>query len=136
MLNDTLQDFDLKSLEKKLVKLHEVERTADNLKYEMMEFMYSDFLPPIEREDIINLACALDTTIDLIEDILKYIDMFQIEKITPEMIKFMDLIQRSATCLRSNQKELKSFKNQKLANEAIIAHQSMENRRWLLCSSG
>ncbi len=52
MLNDTLQDFDLKSLEKKLVKLNEVERTADNLKYEMMEFMYSDFLPPIEREDI------------------------------------------------------------------------------------
>ncbi|KAF5088720.1 hypothetical protein DSECCO2_34070 [anaerobic digester metagenome] len=127
MLNETLQDYDLKSLEKKLVKLHEVERTADNLKYEMMEFMYSDFLPPIEREDIINLACALDTIIDLIEDILKYLDMFQIGKITPEMFKFMDLIVRSATCLHEAIKELKSFKKPKALNEAIIAINRLEN---------
>jgi predicted phosphate transport protein (TIGR00153 family) len=127
MLKEALQDYDVKSLEKRLAKLHEVERTADNLKYDMMNFLYSDFLPPIEREDIINLACALDTIIDLIEDILKYIDMFQITQITPEMMKFMELIEKSADCLHDAIKELKSFKKPKDLNEAIIMINRLEN---------
>ncbi len=57
----------------------------------------------------------------------KLVEVVQIEKITPEMIKFMDLIQRSATCLHEAIKELKSFKKPKALNEAIIAINRLEN---------
>jgi hypothetical protein len=127
LLDETLNDFDVDELEKKLIKLHEIERSADVQKYEMMSYMYSDFLPPIERADIIDLACSLDTIIDLIEDILKYIDMYQVPKITPEMLDFMKLINQSSEKLLEAIKDLKNFKKPKLLNEAIIAINRYEN---------
>ena len=127
LLNETLQDFNVKDLEKRLVKLHEIERNADEQKYEMMSYMYSDFLPPIERADIIDLACALDTIIDLMEDILKYIDMYQVPKITPEMLEFMKIIAKSSEKIQEAIKDLKNFKKPKVLNEAIIAINRYEN---------
>lgn len=126
-LNEILNDYDVKDLDKKIIKLHEIERSADIQKYEMMNYMYSDFLPPIERADIIDLACALDTTVDLIEDILRYIDMFQLQKITPEMLEFMGIIEKSADRLNEAVKDLKSFKKPKALHEAIVAINRLEN---------
>lgn len=127
LLNEILNDYDVKSLDEKLIKLHEIERTADERKYQMMNFMYSDFLPPIEREDIIQLAGALDTSIDLIEDILRYLDMFQVQKITPEMLEFMEVIEKCAVTLHEAIKDLRNFKKPKEINEAIIEINRLEN---------
>lgn len=126
-LNEILNDYDVNDLDEKLIKLHEIERAADEQKYVMMSFMYKDFLPPIEREDIIDLAGALDTIVDLIEDILRYLDMFQVPNITPEMLEFMDLIEKSAGKLHEAIKDLKNFKKPKAIHEAIIAINRYEN---------
>ncbi|MBC3797275.1 DUF47 domain-containing protein [Acetobacterium tundrae] len=127
MLNEILHDHDLKNTDKKLAKLHEIERSADEQKHAMMNYLFSDFLPPIEREDIIDLASALDTVIDMIEDILRYIDMFQVPEITPEMLEFMEIIEKSALKMHDAVKELKNFKKPKALQETIIEINRYEN---------
>ncbi|KNZ41260.1 DUF47 domain-containing protein [Acetobacterium bakii] len=127
LLNEVLNDYDLSQLDEKLIELHKIERNADEQRYVMMNFLFSDFLPPIEREDIIALSCALDTIIDLIEDILIYMDMYQISAIAPEMLSFVELIEKSAAELHKAVKDLKNFKKPKALHEAIILINRYEN---------
>jgi len=126
-LNEIMNDYDVNDLEQKLIQLHKIERNADEQKYEMMNNLYRDFLPPIERDDIIDLANALDTIIDLIEDILIYIDMYQVPAITGEMLEFTELIEKCAEKLQEAIKDLKNFKKPKALHEAIILINRYEN---------
>lgn len=128
LMTSILNDYNLETLEARLKELHEIEHAADQKKHEMMSYLYSDFLPPLEREDIINLAGELDTTIDTIEDTLIHIDIYQIKEITPEMLKFMDIIEKSALSLDEAINDLKNFKKSKVIKDAIIAINRLEKR--------
>jgi len=128
MVTGILTAYDLETLEDRLKELHEIEHAADQKKHKMMSYLYSDFLPPLEREDIIDLAGELDTTIDTIEDALINIDIYQIKEITPEMIKFMQLVEKSALSLDEAINDLKNFKKSKVIKEAIIAINRLEKQ--------
>ncbi|CZR00903.1 DUF47 domain-containing protein [Trichococcus ilyis] len=128
MVTGILTAYDLETLEDRLKELHEIEHAADQKKHKMMSYLYSDFLPPLEREDIIDLAGELDTTIDTIEDALIHIDIYQIKEITPEMIKFMQLVEKSALSLDEAINDLKNFKKSKVIKEAIIAINRLEKQ--------
>nr|WP_300002399.1 DUF47 family protein [Tissierella sp.] len=113
MLAENLAAYKLDSLEGKLKEIHEVERKADGKKEDMMKYLYKDFLPPIEREDIIQMAHSLDTVLDNIEDILIQMDIYQIESVEEDMLELMDLIDRAAKELLEAVRELANFKNPK-----------------------
>lgn len=111
MLNEILKNYELPTLEEKLKEMHKIERDADNRKKQMMAYLYKDFLPPIEREDIIEMAHELDTVLDNIEDILIQMNMYQIQDVEPNMLKFGELINSSAHKLADITKVLSNFKN-------------------------
>lgn len=110
-LSVNLKDYELSSLEAKVKEIHKIERAADEKKKDMMRYLYKDFLPPIEREDIIEMAYALDTVLNNIEDILIQIDMYGIEDITEDMISLIELIEKASNKLSDVMKELSNFKN-------------------------
>lgn len=128
LMTSILNDYNLETLEVRLKKLHEIEHAADQKKHKMMSYLYSDFLPPLEREDIIDLAGELDTTIDTIEDTLIHIDIYQIQEITPAMLKFMEIIEKSALSLDEAINDLKNFKKSKVIKEAIITINRFEKQ--------
>ena len=122
-LSTNLKEYELSTLGEKVKEFHKIERAADEKKKEMMRYLYKDFLPPIEREDIIEMAYALDTVLNDIEDILIQIDMYQIETIPSDMIAFLEVIEKSADKLSNIMKKLSNFKNPEkllLATEKII----------------
>jgi len=128
LMTSILNDYNLENLEARLKELHEIEHAADQKKHKMMSYLYSDFLPPLEREDIIDLAGELDTTIDTIEDTLIHIDIYQIQEITPAMLKFMEIIEKSALSLDEAINDLKNFKKSKIIKEAIITINRFEKQ--------
>ena len=122
-LSKNLKDYDLSSLERELIEFHKIEREADEKQKQMMHYLYKDFLPPIEREDIIEMSYALDTVLNNIEDILIQMDMYQIESVSSEMLSLVRLIEESYHKLSEIMKELSNFKNPKkllIMNEEII----------------
>ena len=110
-LSKNLKKYNLSLLEEKVKEIHKIERAADDKKKQMMHYLYKDFLPPIEREDIIEMAYALDRVLNDIEDILIQMDMYQIETISSEMISFVELIEKASYKLYNLVKELPNFKN-------------------------
>ena len=111
VLSTKLTNYQLNSLEKELIKLHEIKQTADTKKQQLMHYLYEDFLPPIEREDIITMSHALGNALNCVENILVRMDMYQIEIIRPEMLEIMKLIKQAAHKSSKLMENLQDFKH-------------------------
>jgi uncharacterized protein len=109
-LHDTLSKFDASKITERVKAAHEIEHNADIAKHDIMNRLVKEFLPPIESEDITSLTQEIDDVTDSIEDVLIYVDMFNIQTIRPEILKFTELL---VTCTKAMDDVLEEFKNWK-----------------------
>ena len=125
-LHETLSGFDPEKITEKVKAAHAIEHNADLAKHDIMNRLVKEFLPPIEREDITTLTQEIDDVTDSIEDVLIYIDMFNIQSIRPEILKFTQLIVTCCKAMDEALEEFKSFKNSKKLRDKIIEINHLE----------
>lgn len=125
-LHETLSNFDVKHITEKVKEAHHIEHSADAAKHDIMNRLVKEFLPPIEREDITSLTQEIDDVTDSVEDVLIYIDMFNIQTIRPEILKFTKLIVDCCKSMDEALKEFKNFKNSKTLRNKIIEINRLE----------
>ncbi len=132
----SLKNYELSLLEEEGKKIYEIESVADKKKKQMMNYLYKDFLPPIEREDIINLAHVLDIALNNIKELLIQVDMYQIKSIYPHMILLIELIEKISLKSLNIIKELENFKKPEklmILNKEII---KLENQGEIIYYQG
>ena len=125
-LRDTLVHFDKNSFEDRMKEMHKIENMADNMKHEMSKQLIHEFLPPIEREDIIALAHELDDVIDALDDVMRRIYMFNVDSIQPGAIEFADLITKCSKVVKATADEFRNFKNSKTIRDHIVTVNTLE----------
>jgi predicted phosphate transport protein (TIGR00153 family) len=125
-LHDILSNFDPNFISGKVTAAHTIEHNADIAKHEIMNKLVKEFLPPIEREDITTLTQEIDNVTDSVEDVLIYIDMFNIQSIRPEILKFTKLIVDCCKSMDEALEEFKTFKNSKKLRDKIIEINRLE----------
>ena len=126
MLHSSIMKFSPMLMEKKKKEMHDVEHSGDTVKHDIMNYLLQDFLPPIEREDIINIAQQIDTVTDLVEDIIIRIDIFNVKEIRPEILKFTELLVRCCKSVHTTVVEFKNFKKSTVLRKEIIALNHLE----------
>jgi len=126
LLDATLENFDRNDIEKKVVEMHEIEHSADLERHELMNRLVKEFLPPIEREDIISIADKIDNVTDSIEDILLTIDIFNVETLRTEIFKFIKVITDCCKSMNSALVEFEHFKRSKELHSLIIEVNRLE----------
>ena len=55
------------------------EQEGDRITHDIIQRLNSTFVTPIEREDILDLASALDDIVDYIEEVADYLQLYRIE---------------------------------------------------------
>lgn len=126
MLHETLSSFNPNNIEEKVKAAHEIEHNADLAKHDIMNRLVKEFLPPIEREDITSLTQEIDDVTDSVEDVLIYVDMFNIQKIRPEILKFTELLVSCCKAMDDVLEEFKNWKNSKKLHSLIIEINRLE----------
>ncbi len=126
LLKECLSNYNPAGLHAQIEKMHKIEHAADDLKHEMMEQLMKEFLPPIEREDIVALAHTIDNVTDCIEDVLLRMYMFNIQSLKPEVMTFTDVILRCCDALKEMALELHNFKKPAILKERIIEINHLE----------
>ena len=126
MLNDILLNYNEINRNKKIIEMHKIEQEADDEKHDMMNCLMKEFLPPIEREDIINLANRIDDVTDYVEDVLIHLDIYHVKKLNPEIIKFSQLIVECCKNLKETLKEFTHFKKSSNLQDKIIEINCLE----------
>lgn len=126
LLITTLHNFDVNKLEEKVKEMHTIEHNADLERHEIMNRLVKEFLPPIEREDIISLADNVDDVVDSIEDVLIGIDMYNVKDIRPEIIKFTEVITDCCKSMSAALTEFEHFKRSNTLHAAIVEVNRLE----------
>ena len=93
ILKDLLDNFE--DVKGKARQIEEVEHKGDTITHDIVRKLNTTFITPIEREDILALASALDDVIDLIHAAATRIVLFKITESTPQAKELGFLILKS-----------------------------------------
>jgi predicted phosphate transport protein (TIGR00153 family) len=83
-------------VDRKARHLKDIEHSGDEITHEVFGALHRTFVTPLDREDISNLASALDDVIDWIEEIARRMYLYRIDEPTPIARKFARVILEQA----------------------------------------
>ena len=110
MLKETLASPDLFRLPETVDEMHRIEREADALRDTLTQSLLRDFLPPIEREDILTLSGELDDVTDMVEETLREVYMFHIDTPQPDALPLSDVVRQACEALHEAVQAFRRFK--------------------------
>ena len=125
-LNNMFSDYQPKNLRQEADVIHEIEHAADLKKHDMMSQLLREFLPPIDREDIVNISHVLDEIVDLIEEVVLSLYMNDIRKCRPDVQPMVALIAKQCEELRKLMAEFENYKKSDKLMESIIVINTLE----------
>lgn len=126
LLEKSFKSYDPSQLPQRMEEMHQVEHSADMAKHEMMGRLAKEFLPPIEREDIMVLANRIDDVTDAIEDVLRRLYMFNIGELRQDVGEFTTVISKCCSSLGNIMEEFRNFRKSALLREKIIELNGLE----------
>ena len=121
---NNFEDNSAKEIEK---QVHKLENDADDNMHYLLDFLVKDFLPPIDREDIILIAKNLDDVIDFIDKVVINLNILNIEKLRENIFEFIELINRMCLLQKEMMEKIKSSKKYEEVNEIVIKINNLED---------
>lgn len=126
LLQECFTSFQPEKLRENLDKMHKIEHSADELKHDMMKQLMKEFLPPIEREDIVQLSHTIDEVTDCIEDVLLKVYMLNISSLRAEVLDFAKLISHCCETLEKVTGEMANYRKSATLKDMIIEINGLE----------
>lgn len=121
-----LENYDADKIEPMLVKMHEYENRADIKKHEMNEALAKAFVTPVDREDLDMMSQQLDNVLDLLEEVLQKLYIYDIKTIQPSAIEYAKNLVTGCDLLCSIMGEFENFKKSKKIHSLIIECNDVE----------
>ena len=125
-LHHTLVNFNPESLPETMASMHGIEHAADDEKHTVLERLTREFMPPIEREDIVALTQEIDEVTDTVEDVLLKIYMYNIQTIRDDAIVFARTIADCCDGMKIMMEEFRNFKHSKIIHDQIVEINRLE----------
>ncbi len=107
-------------------KAHRIEHSGDEQNHLIFQTVATDFITPIEREDIIELTQHLDDIIDYIEDVIQRFYMYDVHFMHDDALEFARIIKKSCLALDKAMDDFRNFKKSEKFKELIIDVNSYE----------
>ncbi|HEU4333806.1 MAG TPA: DUF47 family protein [Candidatus Eisenbacteria bacterium] len=104
--------------------IKELESRGDQLTHELIDNLNRTFITPFDREDIHALASALDDVLDNIEGVSSRFALFRIEKITPETVHLVSIIEKACVAIHEAVRHLRDFRR---VQEYCVTINQLEN---------
>jgi len=113
----------------KLIKeVEDMEHVNDDLTHRIFTELGKNFITPFDREDIHQLASALDDIADYIYASAKKINFYRVDPNDIGIQKFGDLIAVGCVHVHKAVTELRNMKNMRQITDALVAINSIENQ--------
>jgi len=124
-LKELLDRFD--NVQERAHKIEEVEHKGDAITHDIIRKLDTTFITPIDREDIIKLASALDDVIDLIHGVAMRIVVYKISASTSYAKELGFLIVKAALELKKGIEHLPLADGRDRVYEHCVEVNSIEN---------
>ncbi|MFM9985924.1 MAG: DUF47 domain-containing protein [Flavobacteriales bacterium] len=112
-------------------EIDRLERQGDEITHAIVNEAISTFVVPFDREDIQQLAIAIDDVVDYINGTSKRIDLYKIHQISPVMIRLSEIITKSSEELQQavfNMRSLRKMGTVKMHLQKIHIYENEADR--------
>jgi len=130
-LKELLDQFD--DLRERARQIEEVEHKGDTITHDIVRKLNTTFITPIDREDILALASAIDDVIDLIHGVATRINVYKISATTPYAKELGFLILKAVEELHKGISHLPLAKGKDRVYEHCVEVNSLENEADRVC---
>ena len=120
LLNEIVNDFKAVNLEEKMIQMHNIEHAGDVGRHRMMKKLAREFITPIEREDIVAMADAIDNVTDTIEDVMLRLYMFNFSAMREDAVKMAGIIVKCCDALKEALQEFGNFRKSQTIHKLIV----------------
>ena len=131
ILKNLAEKYNANSIDEVVKEVHKLENDADKNLHNMLNYLIKDFLPPIEREDIILLGNRIDDMIDYLDEIIIKLEILNIETLREEFKDFVEIINRQSNSLIKMLEFFKNPKQYKEVHQLVIVYR----KKWKNCNS-
>jgi hypothetical protein len=90
-------------------RMREAEHAADETTHSIVRRVNSTFVTPFDREDIYNLASALDDVMDMMDEAVDLILLYEVTSLPPESTQQVEVLQRCAELTAAAMPSLESM---------------------------
>lgn len=111
-----LQQFDNSKLAENKEKIHKIEHEADLQKHEVVEKLTTEFMTPIDREDIMSLLIKIDDVTDSIEEVSLRMYLYNYKELPKDTVPFAEL---ALNCVLATQDVMDNFPD--FMNKTVMA---------------
>ena len=92
-------------------RMREAEHTADETTHELIKKVNSTFVTPFDREDIYALGSGLDDVMDLMDEAVDLILLYEVKVLPPELSTQVEVLQRCAELTAAAMPNLRSMQS-------------------------
>lgn len=121
-------DFEGINSEDEMKKIHDIENEGDKNLHELKNYLLKDFLPPIDREDILDISYKIDDLIDRMDEIVIDINIYNVTEIMEDMKENIELLEKATSEVYDLIVEFKNFKKMKEIKEKVIEVNKIEEQ--------
>ena len=105
----------------RIPRMKMLETQADDCVRDIMTRLYTSFITPFDREDIGELALAMDDVVDNMESVVLRLDLFNIQAIRPESIELANLTSLAVREMQDMIEHLPDYKRDEMVMKKAIA---------------
>jgi predicted phosphate transport protein (TIGR00153 family) len=87
-------------------RILELEHSADRVTRETVSLLHQTFVTPLDRDDIHRLISRMDDVLDLIQDVTEALQLYDIQRLTPEAIQLAELLKECCSRVQQAVKQL------------------------------
>ena len=110
ILKEYIENFEYNKLKNIKEKVHKFETEADRSLHNILNYLIKDFLPPIDREDIIRLVHKIDDVVDNLDEVVINLEILDVNKPREDFKKFTALIYECCMDLKEMMIKFNKFK--------------------------
>ena len=126
LLSEVMHDFNPGQLRERMDSMHAIEKSADEVRHDMMDELVTAFITPFDREDIDELGHVLDDVTDSIEGVLNRMYYDNVTDMRDDAVQMSDMVVRATESICELVNELPRFRHSKTLRELVFAFNTIE----------
>ena len=123
-----IESYNYEDTKEQEKKVHAKEHEADKNQHKILNYLIKDFVPPIEREDIINITRRLDDVVDNIDEVMIDLDILAVKTLRPNMPKYVSLMEAATNKMKELLVAFKDMKNYEEVKKIVVALNGVEEQ--------
>ncbi len=110
LLEEIVENFSTYTINERRESMHEIEREADEVYHDIVAKLTSEFITPIDQEDILRLVQLIDNITDAVDEVVQNFYMYHVNKVGDDAVKLSKLVNKCVTAFGMVVSEMKNFK--------------------------